>query len=878
MPSGTLRLLALPTIALAVLAALLLNLSLLSAPAVSGVSPQEAPLVAVRFSGNVYAGSVGDFGTPLAGVTVGLYCADTSGQTGSLLTSVASDGSGAFVLSTERTCAYLNIIASALADYTFAGARSAGGLVVAANWIRYATPVSGDTGNNSFWQQRAASTATATPAPSTPTRTATRTATRTPTRTATPTSAVLLLADLIATNIEVTQAVQDLNNSVPLVAGKRTFVRFHVRSFWGDTWGMAQLTVQYSGGTLVLYPINTGWGFLSVKNAPQRSQANHSFLFELPLNITNGALTLTAKVKTLSNVADVSPGNNQISTQVAFQTTHDVNVVIYRIGYSFQGNVYYPSMFDVWSLASWLTRAYPTAKVNWSVRTYFWGEMWRTWVVDDQGNGAWASLSPSCSSVNATLWQLWWSDLMGGKNVGVTHYYGMVDDTIAFMQGCSGVPSKVASGPTGSGSWGWDVDGSYGDWYGGHELGHSYGRKHTGFCGAKKGGAFPNPNGWISPVQAGPTAIYGFDAGSHAVYPPTWTDVMTYCANEWISDFTYKALMSWSAMGETGATGRQPASGPLVDRLLVSGAINPASGEVSLQPLYVIPSAPDVNPPVAGPYALVLRDGGAAELARYSFSPQEAEGGPGIAVDRDAAMLAINMLVPYVEGTVRLDIEDADGALLKRVLAGAQAPTVHVLSPNGGEITAADPLSVSWSGHDADGDALFYMVDYSADGGATWQTVSQPITATSLQIPRQNLTAGQQALVRVWATDGLHTALDTSDAPFTVTNALPALQIAAPGPLSEMIAGQTLALLVEAYDADDGALASEGVQWRSSLDGPLGSGAQFIAAGLSLGEHLITARAVDSAGAAAEASVRVIVRPEPAGLALTTLYLPIMVR
>ena len=30
--------------------------------------------------------------------------------------------------------------------------------------------------------------------------------------------------------------------------------------------------------------------------------------------------------------------------------------------------------------------------------------------------------------------------------------------------------------PTGSGAGGWDTDGSYGDWYGGHELAHSFGR------------------------------------------------------------------------------------------------------------------------------------------------------------------------------------------------------------------------------------------------------------------------------------------------------------------------------------------------------------------------------------------------------------------
>ena len=76
-----------------------------------------------------------------------------------------------------------------------------------------------------------------------------------------------------------------------------------------------------------------------------------------------------------------------------------------------------------------------------------------------------------------------------------THYYGLVSDGDGsfFMRGlASGIPgtadpSTVASGPTGVNTWGWDTDGSYGDWYTGHELGHTFGRFHAEFCGAGGG-------------------------------------------------------------------------------------------------------------------------------------------------------------------------------------------------------------------------------------------------------------------------------------------------------------------------------------------------------------------------------------------------------
>ena len=48
-----------------------------------------------------------------------------------------------------------------------------------------------------------------------------------------------------------------------------------------------------------------------------------------------------------------------------------------------------------------------------------------------------------------------------------------------------------------------DVDGSYADWYGGHELGHSFGRRHPGFCyeNSRDDPNYPFPNGQISDDQ-----------------------------------------------------------------------------------------------------------------------------------------------------------------------------------------------------------------------------------------------------------------------------------------------------------------------------------------------------------------------------------------
>jgi len=722
-------------------------------------------------------------------------------------------------------------------------------------------------------------TATSTRTP-TATSTTTRTPTPSPSPTRTPTATPVPTADLVATNLEITQAVQDLNNSVRLVDGKRTFVRFHVRSGLSSAaWGTAKLTVQSGPSVAVLSPINGFYGLVPVKPAPSRGNLNDSFLFELPAAFRKGTVTLSAQVKPLSNVVDINPGNNQAATQVSFESAPGLNLVIFRIGYSFGGQTYYPPMGHVDQLIDWLRRAYPTPKIQYTVRDVYWGAMTRKWTPNPNGGGAWDSTNPTCGAVNAALQQMWFFDSVTGKIAPHTHYYGLVDDTSAFMRGCSPVPGVAASGPSGTGAWGWDFDGTYADWYGGHELAHSFGRGHANFCTAVDGPSYPYPGGRISPVLSGPTALYGFDIGTHAVYGPTWHDVMTYCDEEWLSDFTYEALLNWF-QGKGVAAAVTASSTTAADRLLITGHIDSATSEVSLDQVYLVPDAPDVMPSVPGPYAIVLRGAGGAELARYPFTPAPVDGGPALqaSAERDVSLLAISELVPYIDGTVRVDIEGPGGTVLETVTAGANPPVVNLIAPNGGGTLSGDPITVSWTASDPDADPLTFAVQYTPDDGATWQMVSQNVTSMSLDIPRANLTAGSAARFRVWASDGIHSATDTSDAAFTVPNVPPTVKIVKPASGIKIMAGQTLALEANAYDVDTGNLDGAQVEWQSSVNGPLGVGAELVATGLSVGTHTVSVMVWDGDGALASDTVQVTVLPEQETLPVMPLFLPLILR
>jgi hypothetical protein len=336
---------------------------------------------------------------------------------------------------------------------------------------------------------------------------------------------------------------------------------------------------------------------------------------------------------------------------------------------------------------------------------------------------------------------------------------------------------------------------------------------------------------------------------------------MSYCPYQWISDFTYEGLMDFYQTS-TGAALVARGS-ERVDRLLVQGTIDPSTNSVQLQPLFVIPDAEDVVERVPGDYAIVLRDGAGGQLARYPFTPRRGEAGPAGAIDptpdRDIELLFITELVPFVDGTDRVDIEGPGGVVLHTVTAGSRTPTVTLTSPNGGEVLDQPTVMVSWTSDDPDGDLLSFNVQYSRDNGATYELVAQNIIGSSVELDGINIGRTEQGRFRVLVTDGIHTSSDDSDSSFVVPNRIPAVQITSPPEDVTIALGQTLDLVGEAYDVDSGTLDGEQLQWTSSIDGELGSGSSLPISTLSVGMHLVTLRADDGEGGVAEATVQVTV-------------------
>jgi hypothetical protein len=747
------------------------------------------------------------------------------------------------------------------------------------------------------------STATHTPTPTnTPTPTATPTNTPTPTVTPTATNTAAPTATPTATTaptpntlnytayaIEVTQGIQDLSNTVPLVRGKTAWVRAYVRraSGAGSPPVSAEMRRVVNGQATgsYIYPSNPG-GKIAPPGSPNRGQLNDAFYFLVPSDWLN-ASTLQVEVTVNPSKArgggcgiwcivlwwrdadETSYSDNTIrSPLLGLQSVPVMRLHFYNVVYSRNGVWYKATTTQMDEIESWLRRAYPIPGliVQRSETTMPESSIY-TSGKDDKGNPTYYL---DASKVNQRLNLI--RNIDKAFNPAFREqdrYYGVATNASGdFMRGLGG--GYISSGPTGpriGSGWTWELDStSYGDWYAGHEIGHTWGRGHpaaNGYvsesnkgCGQSRDDfSYPYPNAviggntefvWLGGnlwLTFPPNRYYGFDVALHrpVVRGPDWTDVMSYCDNQWTSDYTYNAIRA--QMQSEGFVIAAQAMAPAGDFLLVQGKIAPDGSAATLGEILTLPAGSQPLPE-PGAYSLELRGAGGSLLASHAFTPtvyaDEETPNDGVGY--------VNLVVPAVSGTRTIELRRGDALLASRTVS-AHAPTATLLTPNGGESVGPNGVTVSWQMADEDGDSLTAAILFSPDNGTSWRTLQTGITdTTSVEIPYTLLSGTEQGRMRVLVSDGVHTAQDDSAAVFSVERNAPHAAFISPAAGSSFVVSQTVMLAASAYDAEDGQLADAALAWTSDRDGALGTGASLNLDNLSAGQHEISVTAMDRDG------------------------------
>jgi hypothetical protein len=591
--------------------------------------------------------------------------------------------------------------------------------------------------------------------------------------------------------IEVVQAIQDLSQSVPLVAGKKTVVRVYLSYYSSSPLRVrGEISVRRgpsdpplaipSLNTILVDPAQAG------NVAIKRADTARSLNFLLPDSHTAVGQLAIGSVR----IIDVSTGNPvslgcERRPIVSFQATPPLRVRVlgmrYRLRIPGATFTFTPSSLDFQLLLSWLRRAYPVAEVVSSLA-----------IVD-------ATPTPPfvCDDINAQLAAIRALDMSAGGDRR-THYYGLVGDGGFFMRGCSsGIPSTpdptyVASGPTGSGTYGWDFDGSYGDWYGGHELGHTFGRKHPGFCSESKDDlmGYPYANGQLASTDA---SFVGLDVGDSGLNLPMvalpgtqWHDVMTYCDFQWLSAYTYQAirlrLLDEDGVGSSGAGGggngapgggsgggrpdeRFPQTAPAEQReagetagetlVSVVATVNLTRRNGKLKFVHPVSDLPTSGTEKESPIILRLKRADGKFLRDYP-----------VAVRLNSELSTDDERVGLVDTTIPVDPE---ARMIELVVEENVADTFHaggVPPVVRGIRTMARDRAEAIIAFELDrplDENQTYSAQVSTDRGKTWQTVAVGLKEPRFAFDRNDVPEGQEVRVRVMTTNGFVSSIVTSD-------------------------------------------------------------------------------------------------------------------
>ena len=697
----------------------------------------------------------------------------------------------------------------------------------------------------------------------------------------------------VVRHLEAAQVVQDWNQSIPLVAGKRTFVRAHVEAMQSAAAGKpakGKLRGFSNGVELPGSPLATlnprGQGVVARDVTATREQPGVALDFVLPLSWCANTLELVVEsaeghfanhVETLTFTV-VPPLRIEffpltlLSDDAPPAPTSDAEVILMQdriLGMMPVASLRSGNFRPLDIRADQLSSNRDLGRVNSRLREAL--------ALDADGRGLAASLS-----VRERARQL-------GYYLAVTDLAG---DLGGLADGIgAGLPPRVDPGAAAT------ITGqAQSPNRAGHELAHLLGQYHAttsertetrdgkssklGYCDELAPLMVPDvvpdfPHFGRVPGQAhnvplmgplnGPERILGVREGPTGrpefLSTQRHFELMGYCdqPNRWISGYTYanclQAILEFFAPPSAPSLARSPAfaaagRAPDAALMLARGSVNLDTGAVQLEPSLPFGAGPAPAPAESGGLLLRFVDAAGLVLQDWPFDV-------GTPVEQERVK-HFSLIVARPADAVQLQVLRA-GELAASLAASAHAPNVQLLTPNGGPVPAGNTIHVAWQAGDLDGDPLRFALRYSPDDGATWRTLASDTEASSLEIAASSLTGSAIARFQVVATDGLNFAADMSDAVVQVAEPPPSVVILTPKPGHRFHISETIMLRASGHSASAGFDNFQEAGWASDRAGKLGDGLQLQAPAASLapGLHQLTVTVRDATGQTATSAVAI---------------------
>jgi hypothetical protein len=312
--------------------------------------------------------------------------------------------------------------------------------------------------------------------------------------------------DLMLTDMEITQGLQNLANTIPLVRGKPIFVRVYGRTNGDAIKNVnAVLHGELSGsgedlGTLDPIPAAACQDLDG--EIPDRTILSESWVFELPEPWWRGGVIYTAEINPEGAIPDNDPANDHLTLtrqptdlpRICLKT-YPVRTKGKRTSGSDETDRLFP---DPWSIAddsgNILSRAFTMLPTR-ELKVYPSSHLIEEWEpLSEEGWGPY-EMEKEEDNRGDVLDTLWWHNLFGDDpdlcdvDDSRTHYIGMVHQGTSNGVGSAGLGIRdgdeamlfLNTGPNGPQAF----DDPHAGFTLAHELGHNYDRGHIN-CGGPK--------------------------------------------------------------------------------------------------------------------------------------------------------------------------------------------------------------------------------------------------------------------------------------------------------------------------------------------------------------------------------------------------------
>ena len=446
------------------------------------------------------------------------------------------------------------------------------------------------------------------------------------------------------------QSVQTYDRTVPLVRDRDALLRVFVTANQVNT-AMPDVDVTlYANGEAIAELTIPAPG-LTTPLAPDEATLNSSWNVILDKSLIQSNLSITATVDPGNAIAEGDESDNGFpasGTPLAL----DVRVVdpfqvmfvpVITKANGRQGNVttanrgdYLETTARVHPIESWDATVHAAYTTSTSLA-----------LQSDNANNAWTVILGEIAAL---------------RNVesGTRYYYGVVNPN--YSSGTAGV--GYIGAPV---ALGWDKSGTRGG-VAAHEWGHNWDRDHAP-CGDAGN---PDP---LYPYPGGIIGVVGYDVVNETLKPADSPDLMGYCNNEWISDYTYLGVLNWRAAESFS----RPSQDVIQPGMLVWGRIE--DGRAVLEPAVRVNARPSL-PSRPGPYRLEGRGENGSRLFGLDFVPMET-------ADHSTGSKQFAFVVPMrPEAAVRLASLHLEGPGIRAssAQASSEAPAVTVSRAGAGRL------------------------------------------------------------------------------------------------------------------------------------------------------------------------------------------------